>query len=239
MPLQLRGASARVRLTHPTIRTALHAQMNFWSLNLIHFLDFYFAFMFIASTWRRLAQYHAVGKLVFAGPGRWPNLLKLVSEYRTIFWTWSMILPALLALGLWILQMLASRLIFPQAGEIAGGLTIERLVQHWPALVVVAPLGLAMFAFDAYTYYLVGKVDRELLETYFDQAEFWLRSRTAHVVRVVTFGWINPRKMVAVEVEKALVAVGDMLNFTLWWVVVQMGFRMAFGLSLWLTWALT
>jgi hypothetical protein len=45
--------------------------------------------------------------------------------------------------------------------------------------------------------------------------------------------------MVAVEVEKALVAVGDILNFTLWWVIVQTGLRFAFALALWLTWAVT
>jgi hypothetical protein len=210
-----------------------------WSLNLIHFLDFYFAFMFFAGTWRRFSQYQSVARLILAGPGRWPHLLKLVSDHRMIFWTWSMLLPALLALALWIVQMLASQFIFPDAGTLEDGLTITRLVEHWPALFFVAPLGLAMFGFDLYSLYLVGQIDREQLEIYFDQAEFWLRSRTAHVVRVVTFGWINPRKMVAEEVEKALAAVGDMLNFTLWWVSVQMGLRVAFGLSLWLTWAVT
>src|SRR5471030_2626276 len=87
-----------------------------WSLNLIHFLDFYFAFMFFAGTLRRLGQYQSVARLVFSGPKRWPNLLKLVSDYRTIFWTWSMIMPALLALGLWLVQMLTSRFVFPEAG---------------------------------------------------------------------------------------------------------------------------
>lgn len=209
------------------------------SLNLIHFLDFYFALMFFAGSWRRLGQYHQVAKLVFAGPARWPHLLKLVSQYRTIFWTWSMILPGLLALGLWLLQMLASRFVFPEAGTAADGLTVARLGQHWPALLVVLPLGAAMLALDLYTLYLIGQFDRERLESYFDQAEFWLRSKTAHVVRVVSFGYINPRRMVAEEVEKALVAVGDMLNFTLWWVSLQIGLRFAFGLSLWLTWAVT
>lgn len=211
-------------------------RMNFGSLNLIHFLDFYFAFMFFAGTWRRLGQYQSVAKLVVSGPGRWPNLLKLVSEYRTIFWTWSMFLPALLALGIWIVQMLASRLVFPTVGN---ALTPASLLEYWPALILIIPLGLAMFGFDLYTLYVVGQLDREQLEKYFDEAEFWLRSRTAHVVRVVTFGWINPRKMVAVEVEKALVSVSEMLNFTLWWIAIQMGLRVAFGLSLWLTWALT
>ncbi|MSQ93383.1 MAG: hypothetical protein EXR98_02375 [Gemmataceae bacterium] len=210
---------------------------SFWSLSLIHFLDFYFALMFFAGTFRRLAQYQSVAKLVLAGPKRWPHLLKLVSEYRTIFWTWSMFLPALLALGLWIAQVLASRFIFPAAGSSDDGLTVERLLEYWPALFAVLPFGIAMAGFDAFSLYVVGQIDRDVLEKYFDQAEYWLRSRTAHVVRVVSFGYINPRRMVAEEVEKALVEVGDMLNFTLWWVIVQMGLRFSFGLSLWLTWA--
>jgi hypothetical protein len=209
------------------------------ALNLIHFLDFYFAFMFFASAWRRLGQYHSVGQLIFAGPGRWPNLLKLVSQYRTIFWTWTMILPGLLALGLWLLQMLASRFLFPSAGSPENGLTVASLLERWPALFIVLPFALSMLAFDLYSLYVVGQVDRAMLEKHLDEAEFWLRSRTAYVVRVVSFGYINPRRMVAEEVEKALVAVGDMLNFNLWWVTIQIGLRFLFGLSLWLTWALT
>lgn len=209
----------------------------FWSLNLIHFLDFYFAFMLVASTWRRLGQYQSVVRLVVAGPGRWPHLIGLVSQYRTIFWTWSMILPALFALGIWLIQVLASRFVFTEAGTPEDALTVARLGQHWLALIFVVPLGLAMLAFDLYTLYLVGQIDREELDKHLDEAEYWLRSRTAHVIRVVTFGRINPRKMVAVEVEKALIAVGDLLNYSLWWVTVQMALRVAFGLSLWLTWA--
>ncbi len=213
--------------------------MNVGSLNLIHFLDFYFALMFFAGLWRRFGQYQSVARLVLSMPARWPNLMKLLSQYRTLFWTWSMLLPALLALALWIVQMLMSRFVLPDAGEPPDGLSVERLLDHWPAIFIVVPLGNAMFVFDLYSLYAVGRVDRKELEKYFDQAEYWLRSRTADVVRVVTFGRINPRKLVAVEVEKALVAVGDMLNFTLWWVIVQMGLRFAFAVSLWLTWAVT
>src|SRR5437870_8104994 len=104
------------------------------SLNLLHFLDFYFALMFFVGVWRRLEQYSSVGKLVLAGPTRWPRLLKLVHEYRTIFWTWSMIMPALLGLGLWLAQMVASRILFRDAGNIEYTLTLERLLELWPAL---------------------------------------------------------------------------------------------------------
>jgi hypothetical protein len=84
----------------------------------------------------------------------------------------------------------------------------------------------------------IGEVDRELMQKYFDQAEYWLRSWTAPMVSVVTLGYVNPRKVVDVEVRKALVEASRLINLTLWWVSVQTGLRMAFGLTLWLTYAL-
>jgi hypothetical protein len=51
-------------------------------------------------------------------------------------------------------------------------------------------------------------------------------------------GRINPRLMVAVEVRTALLSSSRMLNSTLWWVVIQAGLRIAFGLSLWASYAL-
>jgi hypothetical protein len=207
------------------------------SLNLIHFLDFYFAVMFFAGLVRRWGLYRSVAGLVMSGQ-RWPHLLKLISQYRTIFWNFKTVLPALVALAVWMIQMIASRYLFPEAGKPPDGLTMEILLTDWPAALVVIPVGTAMFAFDIYTLYVVGQFDRAELEKYLDQAEYWLRSRTAHVVRVVTFGYINPRRMVAVEVEKALSDVNDMLNFNLWWIILQTALRLGFALSLWITWAL-
>jgi hypothetical protein len=211
---------------------------GFLHLNLIHFLDFYFSFLFFVGTYVRFRQYRNIGRLALAGPRRWPRLLKLIHEYRMLFLTWGTVMPAILALLLMLAQLVASRAIWPEAGEPPDGLTVGRLLQLWPALLLVVPLGLAMAAFDMYTLFRVGVIDREMIEKYFDQAEYWLGSSTAHVVRVVTFGYVNPRKMVAEEVRKALLAVSAMLNYTLWWMNLQVGLRFGFGLSLWLTWAL-
>jgi hypothetical protein len=209
------------------------------NLSLIHFLDFYFMFVFLAGTVRRVGQYQSIGNLAVAGPRRWPKLLRLVREHRMVFFTWATAAPALLALGLSVIQLIASRMVWPDAGRPPGGLTVAKLGEHWAALAVVVPLGLAMLAFDVYALIRIGEIPRTEMEKYFDQAEYWLGSRTAHVVHVVTLGYINPRRMVADEVRKALVAAGDLLNSTLWWVNTQMGLRFSFGLSLWLTWALT
>ena len=94
-----------------------------------------------------------------------------------------------------------------------------------------------MLAVDLYGTFRVGQVDRSLLERSFDQAEYWLRSWVAPVVHVFTLGYINPRRMVAVEVRKALLEASRLLNTTLWWVSGQVGLRIAFGLALWLTYA--
>jgi hypothetical protein len=214
--------------------------MQRWlDLNLIYFLDFYFTLMFLVGTYRRFGQYRNIGRLAFAGPLRWPRLLKLIREHRMVFLTWTTLLPLALGLSLSLLQLIASRLIWPEAGRPPYGLTVGVLLDHWLALVVVVPLVVAVFGIDLYFLIRVGSFDRAQLEKYFDQAEFWLGSPTAHVVRVVTLGYIDPRRTVSVEVRKALLSASDLLNASLWWWNVQITLRFFFGLSLWLTWAFT
>ncbi len=203
-----------------------------WDLNLIRFFDFYLAVAFLASTAMRLRQYEAVLHLVRAVPQRWPNLLRLIKEHHGIFLTWATLLPAALALALYLLHTLACRLIWPHAT-----LTVYALWELRPAVPVVLLLGIAMLSVDLYATFRVGQIDRRLLESSFDQAEYWLRYWVAPVVHVFTLGYINPRRMVAVEVRKALLDASRLLNSTLWWVSGQVGLRIAFGLSVWLTYA--
>jgi hypothetical protein len=203
-------------------------------LNLIHVLDFYLFFMFVLGTLRRIRQYRQIGRLVFTGPGRWPKLLALVKEHRTIFLTWATVLPALLAALLSLVQLIASRQLWPQAR-----LTVGELGQMWLALLIVVPIGAAMLAVDLYGIIVVGSFDHHEMEKYFDQAEYWLRSRTAHVVRIFTLGYVNPRARVSAEVQKSLLEASRLLNTTLWWVNVQIGLRVAFGLALWGSWAVS
>ena len=102
-----------------------------------------------------------------------------------------------MALLVTVVHMFASRLVWPQAE-----LTLRGLWADPPALIVVAVLAVMMFSVDWYATFTVGEVDRELMQKYFDQAEYWLGSWTAPVVRVFTLGYINPRHMVAVEVRR-------------------------------------
>jgi len=214
--------------------------MNGWAdFNLMYFLDFYFSLMFIVGTYRRFSQYQNISKLAFGGPGRWPRLLKLIGEHHAIFLTWTTLLPLVLGLSLSVAQLIASRVIWPEAGKPPHGMTLGLLVEYWPVLFLIVPFAGSMFGVDLYFLVRIGDFDRPQIEKYFDQAEYWLGSRAAHVVRAVTFGMINPRRMVADEVRKALIAAGNMLNTSLWWWNLQIALRFVFGLSLWLTWAFT
>jgi len=202
-------------------------------LNLIRLFDFYLAAAFLISTYVRFQQYETIVRLVRAVPDRWPKLMNLVKQHHGIFLTGATILPAALALGLSAVHMLACRLIWPHAR-----LTALEVSESAVPMVVMLIFGAAMLGIYLYATFSVGKLDRALLEKYFDQAEYWLRSWVAPVIHFFTLGYVNPRKMVAVEVRNALEQTSRLLNSTLWWVTAQVSFRIAFGLSLWLTWAI-
>jgi hypothetical protein len=202
---------------------------SFRDLNLIRCFDWYLMLIFVAGTALRVRQYRALLALIWLFPGRWPRLLELVKRHHEIFLTWQTVVPGIVALMLCLTNTLACRQLWPQAE-----VTPAFLFQRWVALVVVL-LGAAMVGFDCYTAGRVGKWDRTQVEKQLDQAEYWLKSWTAPVVRVITFGFINPRKMVGVEIRKALLAASRQLNLSLWWLSLQVSLRIGFGAALWLT----
>jgi hypothetical protein len=202
-------------------------------LHLIRLFNFYLAVVFLVSTAVRLRQYRTILSLVRTMPERWPRLLKLVRQHKGVFLTWGTVLPLALVLGLFLVNWTAATVLWPDAD-----FTLAHLLDLWPAVPVVFVFGAAMVAFDAYGCFWVSAIDRAMLEKYFDQAEYWLRSWAAPAVRIFTFGYVNPRRMVDVEVRNALVSSSRLLNFTLWWITIQTGLRIAFGLSLWSTYLL-
>jgi hypothetical protein len=203
-----------------------------WELNLIHLFSFYLAAIFLLGLWVRFRQYQTILGLVRTMPGRWPRLLDLIRGHLDIFVSWQTAWPGLLALGLCLAHTAACHWIWPWAR-----LTIGGLLDLWPAVPIVLVCGLAMLGLDVYGLFQVGTVDRPALERHFDQAEYWLKSWAGSVLRVVTFGYVNPRLMVEQEVRKALIELNKMFHFTLWWIIAQTALRIAYGLSLWLTFA--
>jgi len=204
----------------------------FRHLNLIHVFDFYLMAIFLLSTARRMSQYRAVASLVFSARGRWPRLLQQMKEHRAIFFTWSNLRPALLALSLLVVQSIASRVIWPHAK-----LTMQDILDIWWVFSLLLLTLVPMLVVDAYFLLRVGRIDQAETEKYLDQAEFWLTGKKATLLRIVTFGFVDPRRMVSEEVRKALVEINELLRSNLYWMAAQAGCRIIFGLSLWLTWA--
>jgi hypothetical protein len=196
----------------------------FRQLNLIHVFDFYLMAMLLLSTARRLSQYWALAGIVFSAPGRWPRLLKVMKEHRAMFFTWSTLRPAFLALALAVIHSMATRVIWPDSK-----LTVEHLLDYWWILPV--------FIVTLVPIVRVGQVDRSETEQYLDQAEYWLTGRKAAVLRIFTLGYVDPRRMVSEEVQKTIVYLNDLMSRNFHWMSLQAGLRILFGLSLWLTWA--
>ncbi|MBN9119675.1 MAG: hypothetical protein J0I06_11055 [Planctomycetes bacterium] len=200
-------------------------------LNLIRVFDFYVTLMFVISLVRRWTVYVGAIRLLIAVRGRWPKLIQRLSEHSSLILNRAFFRPALLALGLTVTQLVASRVIFPQAM-----LTGEQLqTEWWWTLVILVPL-VPMIAVDVYFVVRVGKFDHDETVKYFDQAEGWLGWK-GPLVRALTLGIVNPRKMVDDEVKKNLTEYQSTLQASLWWVSVQIGLRLCFGLTLWAVWA--
>ena len=197
-------------------------------LNLIPLFLVYLTLVFVIGTALRIRDYlHALG-LIWSVPGRWPRLFQLVKQHRNILITWQTVLPLVLSGGLLLAHTLTSEFVWPQAT-----LSVGRLLQLWPGLLIVAPAVVFMIGLDGYVYTHLSPFNRGLLEKYFDQAEYWLKPWTAPVVRIFTLGYVNPRQMVAKEVRTALENAAKMMSTALYWVSLQTGARLVFGLALW------
>src|SRR5262245_18060488 len=199
--------------------------------NLIRIFDFYLALMFVVSFLRRWSVYLNAVRILIAVRGRWPKLIQRLAEHKSLILNWEFFHPALVALVLMVVQLIASRLLWPQAV-----LTDPQLpTEWWLVPVILVPL-VPMLLVDLYFILRVGRFDHGETVKYLDQAESWLGWK-GPLVRVLTFGAVNPRKLVDDEVKKSLAEMQTTASNSLWWVVVQTTLRLAFGLTLGTTWA--
>lgn len=202
------------------------------TLNLIHVFDFYLATMFLIGLYRRWQLYREAGGLVLAMPGRWPNLLRLMRSKYAYFLSWTTMLPAITALLLSVMHMIACRLLWPTAD-----LTPLNLLKWWGFLPFVVLALTAMLSMDVYILIYVSRLDRVSVESQLDKAEYWLSNWKGRWLAKATFGFLDPHKMVNSEIDKAMQGMAGMLNRSLWVVTQQTGLRIIFGLTLWGTWA--
>jgi hypothetical protein len=201
--------------------------------NLIRAFDFYLALMFLISLVRRYDVYWNAVRILFAVRGRWPRLVQRLAEHRSLLLNGAFFRPIALALALTIVQMVCSRLIWPGAVLLGSDLHDE----WWKLAVIVVPLA-AMLAIDLYFIIRVGRFDREGTVKDLDRAESWL-GKKGSLVRIVTFGYVDPHKQVDDELKKNLEYLGSSVKSSMLWVSGQIAARVLFGLALWTVWFLT
>src|SRR5437870_3292877 len=114
-------------------------------LNLIRCFDWYLLIVFTTGLFTRIVHYREIIALVLKFSNRWPRLYELVKDHRTMFFSWSTLLPGAVALTLWLTHFAACRLLWPQADLNAAQLS------HWAlSLLEVIALGTIMIGFDCY-----------------------------------------------------------------------------------------
>lgn len=201
-------------------------------MNLIALLQNYLVLTFALSIVWRYRQYRAMLGIIADAPLRWPKLCKLLAEHRSVFLTWPTLLPIGTTLVLTLVHSVAYNLIWPQA-------TVRHsdLLNHPILFTLVTALCVWMVILDLRATFSAWEFKREEMDPYLDKAEYWLASPWSPALRVLSFGFLNPHRMVREEVTKALSQACFDLNTMMWAWALQIGVRLAFGLSLWLGWA--
>jgi hypothetical protein len=205
--------------------------MNLNQINLIDAFTYYLLVAFAIGTILRLRNYYAIVRLIWSFPSRYPRLLDLLKKYRTIFLQGPTLLPIGCTAALTVANMLASQLLWSHAS-----VTPADLSRHGAACVFIVPTGVAMLVLDFRAVFLFGKFDKEALEENLDKAESWLESWQAPALRILTFGLVNPRRIVNDQVREAILKANVIVNGQIWRWALQIGMRLAFGLALWETW---
>ena len=203
------------------------------TLNLIDVFNYYLMLVLVIGTVIRVRNYRAILGVIFTFSDRWPKLLVLAKQHRVVFLRWPTLLPIGLTLAIMLGNLLASHYMWSHAK-----VTWDDLWSHWLALLAVAISGGLMLFLDCKAIFGFGRFDRAALELSLDNAEHWLQSWHAPALRFVTLGLINPRKIVDTQVLDALVNASLAVNGQMWRWSLQIAMRVAFGLALWMTWAI-
>ncbi|HMP57712.1 MAG TPA: hypothetical protein PKD86_00040 [Gemmatales bacterium] len=201
-------------------------------MNLMDLFQFYLGMMFMLSIALRYRQYRSLIELVAAGPRRWPRLMELLRTERRLLLTPYTLVPVGLALTLMLVHSAMYNLLWPEAA-----VTPIDLAHHTMALGFLLVFGAAMVAVDARATFERWDFDAAVYEPTLDQAEFWLTTRWAPAIKTLTFGYVDPQSRVRDEVVRALASSqADVREMFINW-SLQVGLRLGFGISLWLTWA--
>jgi hypothetical protein len=210
----------------------MHWLSWFDALNLIDAFNYYLIFVFLVGLGINFRKYRSLLGMVMSSPNRWPKLLELLKKHRTIFLGW----PIMTMIGISFLMMV-SNFIAIHFIWVQAQVSVAQIWTHKSVLLAVLILGSLMLFLDSRAAFRGSSFDRISVEKDLDKAESWLKSWMAPAVSIATFGFINPRKIVGVEVHRLLMEANWMMIGGLGRSSLRIAVQMSFGLSLWLSWA--
>lgn len=200
-------------------------------VNLIDAFNYYLIIAFVVGTILRTRNYLAMTRLIYQSKHRWPKLRALAKADWAIFLRWSTVFPMAATLVLTIGNTWASHFVWTDAR-----VTFQDLWSHSLAFIAVGVTAALMGFLDFKAVFLFAQVDRPTIEAILDRAEHWLVSWKAPAVRVLSLGFIHPRRIVGEQVHQALVDASVGIGGQLWYLSLQIVLRIALGLALWITW---
>jgi hypothetical protein len=200
--------------------------------NLIRLFDFYLLMMFVIGLLRRWAIYRDISILAGAAILRRPNIVKQLGANRDLLITRQILFPILMAVGLMAIQFVLSRLIWPTAN-----ITFRDESTSWWRVTLLILFFVPMLTVDVYFLVQVGRIDRTEAIKQLNRAEYWLTNWKGTAIKWATIGYVDPKKMVDNQLREGLTWFGSLVAWSMWWVVVQVALRVAFGLTVWLLWA--
>lgn len=200
--------------------------------NLLRLFDFYLMLMLLLGVYRRRTVYRDALYLTFGFLlKKWPRLWLRFQQHRAVLINRATMKPVIFTLILMAVQMIATRVLFPDAT-----VTLRELLEPWWHLAIVLAAFVPMVAVDLYFIIRVGTFDRVETIKSFQQAETWAGTWRTKMVRAATLGFVNPDRIVDAQVKDGLSQLSATLIWAMWWVSVQVVLRTLFGLALWTMW---
>ena len=200
-------------------------------INLLGMFELYLFLVFVLSTAIRFHHYRSNIAFLLQVPQRWPQMYSIIRDHTGLFFRWTMIVPMVITLTVFLFYFLAYRLIWTEAVISWQELWTDRL-----SAIQVTAVGGTMLTLDISALFASSQWNYNEIEQNLSRGESALKSRSLKVLRFLTFNKIDPEQIVRERVKDSLGYVRLSLIDQLRQQSVHTAVRIACGFLLWIAW---
>lgn len=201
-------------------------------LNLLRLFEHYLLIVFLLSLAVRYQQYRSYLGFLWAVPEKWPSMYALIRKHTRVLLTWTMLIPAGIAFAIYAVHYVSLRWVWRESN-----VDLAQLSGHWEAALPLLLLGMAMLAFDLRSLLATSRVEFAEIEANLNKGEFALTSRTAKLVRFLSFRRLDASRIVEDRIADTMLSLRLVFLRQLRQQSFHTILRMAFGCLLWASWA--